>query len=104
MPRTLLLLLLASLLLLPGCDRMGHIEKIEPKDRLPLLLPRLPVGERPVAEHGEGPSVTVLDNGLTVVVQHDARFPLASLRLYVHAGSAWETPREAGISHLLELV
>lgn len=101
MPRTLLLLL-AALFLIAGCDRMGHIEKIEPKDRLPLLLPRPPVGERPAAEPAQGPGVTVLENGLTVVVQPDARFPLASLRLYVRAGSAWETPREAGLSHLLE--
>ncbi len=47
-------------------------------------------------------SVTRLANGLTVAVQKDDRFPLVSLRLYVHAGSAYETPDEAGISHLLE--
>ncbi|MFV0423263.1 M16 family metallopeptidase [Oleidesulfovibrio sp.] len=47
-------------------------------------------------------SVTRLANGLTVLVQHDDRFPLASLRLYVHAGSAYETAEQAGISHLLE--
>lgn len=43
-----------------------------------------------------------LPNGLTVMVQDDKRFPLVSMRLYVHAGSAYETPQEAGISHLLE--
>jgi zinc protease len=47
-------------------------------------------------------SVTRLANGLTVLIQQDDRFPLASLRLYVHAGSAYETPQQAGISHLLE--
>lgn len=46
--------------------------------------------------------LTRLANGLTVLVQQDERFPLASLRLYVHAGSTYETPREAGISHVLE--
>lgn len=46
--------------------------------------------------------ITRLSNGLTVLVLKDERFPLASLRLYVHAGSAFETPKEAGISHLLE--
>jgi len=46
--------------------------------------------------------ITRLSNGLTVLVLKDDRFPLASLRLYVHAGSAFETPEEAGISHLLE--
>ena len=48
------------------------------------------------------PVVTTLPNGLTVLVQEDTRFPLASLRLYVRAGSAYETPEQAGISHLLE--
>jgi len=50
----------------------------------------------------EGLSFRVLPNGLTVAVQEDDRFPLASVRLYVHNGSAFETPEEAGISHLLE--
>ncbi|UZP68169.1 insulinase family protein [Desulfovibrio mangrovi] len=49
-----------------------------------------------------GASVTHLPNGLTVLIQEDDRFPLASIRLYVHAGSAYETPAQAGISHLLE--
>jgi zinc protease len=43
-----------------------------------------------------------LANGLTVIIHEDRRFPLVSMRLYVHAGSAYETPQEAGISHLLE--
>ncbi|MCH5277605.1 MAG: insulinase family protein [Desulfovibrionaceae bacterium] len=43
-----------------------------------------------------------LQNGLTVLVREDHRFPLASVRLHVKAGSAWEEPDEAGISHLLE--
>lgn len=47
-------------------------------------------------------SLTVLPNGLNVLVQRDTRFPLVSLRLYVHAGSAYETREQAGISHLLE--
>lgn len=50
------------------------------------------------------PSSTIrkLANGLTVLVKEDDRFPLVSLRLYVRAGSAYETPDEAGISHMLE--
>ena len=52
--------------------------------------------------HPSGLSVTYLPNGLTVAVKQDSRFPLASLRLYVHAGSAYETPDIAGISHQLE--
>ena len=43
-----------------------------------------------------------LSNGLTVLVKKDERFPLVSLRLYVHAGSSYETPEQAGISHVLE--
>lgn len=50
------------------------------------------------------PSTVVhrLANGMTVLVKEDDRFPLVSLRLYVRAGSAYETPDEAGISHMLE--
>ncbi len=48
------------------------------------------------------PRLSVLDNGLSVLVLPDQRFPLVSLRLYVRAGSAFETPEQAGISHLLE--
>jgi zinc protease len=47
-------------------------------------------------------SVSLLSNGMQVLVQEDERFPLVSLRLYVHAGSAYEDPSQAGISHLLE--
>lgn len=46
--------------------------------------------------------ITRLKNGLTVYIYKDDRFPLVSTRLYVHAGSAYETEKEAGISHLLE--
>jgi zinc protease len=54
------------------------------------------------ANSGNHPEVFKLANGLQVVIQQDARFPLVSMRLFVHAGSAYETPEEAGISHLLE--
>ncbi|MBG0776724.1 MAG: insulinase family protein [Desulfovibrionaceae bacterium] len=54
------------------------------------------------AQAAAAPTVTRLPNGLTVLIQRDTRFPLASLRLYVGTGSAYETPKEAGISHLLE--
>ena len=46
--------------------------------------------------------VKKLPNGLTVLVKEDDRFPLVSLRLYVHAGSTYERPEQAGISHMLE--
>lgn len=47
-------------------------------------------------------SISSLANGMEVVVKEDTRFPLASIRLCVRAGSAWETPEEAGVSHFLE--
>ena len=50
----------------------------------------------------EGASITKLPNGLTVLIKEDNRFPLVSLRLYVHAGSGYETDADAGISHILE--
>jgi zinc protease len=53
-------------------------------------------------EAGTGTAVRRLANGLTVLVKEDRRFPLVSLRLYVHAGSAYESPEQAGISHMLE--
>ena len=55
------------------------------------------------AESAAGETIVrKLPNGLTVLVRKDDRFPLVSLRLYVHAGSAYEQPDQAGISHLLE--
>ena len=55
------------------------------------------------AADGSGRTVIKrLPNGLTVFVKEDNRFPLVSLRLYVHAGSTYERPEQAGISHLLE--
>ena len=51
---------------------------------------------------GNDTRLTQLGNGLTVLIMKDARFPLVSTRLYVHAGSAYEKPEQAGISHVLE--
>ncbi len=58
----------------------------------------------PLTPRSPGSDITLeyLPNGLAVAVKKDARFPLASLRLYVHAGSAYESPDIAGISHQLE--
>ncbi len=50
----------------------------------------------------KGPKLSLLPNGLQVLVQEDCRFPLAVMRMYIRAGSAFEGPEEAGISHLLE--
>lgn len=51
---------------------------------------------------GKEEQVTKLPNGLSVLILKDTRFPLVSTRLYVHAGSSYETPAQAGISHVLE--
>ena len=48
------------------------------------------------------PQIFRLQNGLTVLILEDTRFPLVSVRLYAKAGSAWESPQESGISHFLE--
>ncbi|MCF8037678.1 MAG: insulinase family protein [Desulfohalobiaceae bacterium] len=48
------------------------------------------------------PVLSVLPNGMQVLVQEDRRFPLVVMRLYVRAGSSHERPDEAGISHVLE--
>ena len=51
---------------------------------------------------GRQAAVTRLKNGLSVLILKDSRFPLVSTRLYVHAGSVYEKPEQAGISHVLE--
>ncbi|WP_031479316.1 M16 family metallopeptidase [Maridesulfovibrio frigidus] len=55
-----------------------------------------------VLASGEGPHTIKLKNGMTLLIKEDTRFPLVNVRLFVHAGSAYETPDQAGISHLLE--
>ncbi len=59
-------------------------------------------GTADMAHAAEGIQTFRLENGLTVLVKEDPRFPLVSVRLFVKAGSAWEKPEEAGMSHLLE--
>ncbi len=43
-----------------------------------------------------------LANGLSLLLMEDKRFPLVSTRLYIKAGSTYEKPAQAGISHVLE--
>ncbi|MFM2152670.1 MAG: hypothetical protein RL199_1105, partial [Pseudomonadota bacterium] len=45
---------------------------------------------------------TVLDNGLTVVIEPDHRSKVVALQLWVQVGSADEAPDEAGLAHLHE--
>lgn len=60
------------------------------------------LSDRPTAASDDASALVKLKNGMTVLVKRDDRFPLVNVRLYVHAGSAYETPEIAGISHLLE--
>ena len=46
--------------------------------------------------------VAVLDNGLTVIVREHHTAPVAAVRLVVKAGSIYDRPAGAGISHLVE--
>ncbi|MDD3312499.1 pitrilysin family protein [Pseudodesulfovibrio sp.] len=89
-----LLLLGGMLMVLTSCQHHAKQTTIETPAPQPLadLLKSAP-GET---------NVVKLKNGLTVLIKQDDRFPLVNARLYVHAGSGYETPNEAGISHLLE--
>ena len=44
----------------------------------------------------------VLKNGLSVFIKQDKKIPVASVQLWVKAGSVDETPENNGISHFLE--
>ena len=96
-----ILLLAGLLMLLPGCQTASMNKRNDTmpapaKAAAPAPLPSL-------AESGPGNThIVKLKNGLTVLIKEDDRFPLVNVRLYVHAGSAYETPEIAGISHLLE--
>ena len=68
-----------------------------PSSGVPDIVPAIP---DPLS--GKEEQVTKLPNGLSVLILKDTRFPLVSTRLYVHAGSSYETPDQAGISHVLE--
>ena len=50
------------------------------------------------AKANEYPSVSQLENGLTVLLKEDHRFPLVSSRLYVRTGSANEKAKTLGLA------
>lgn len=56
----------------------------------------------PAEAPGAGNTLVRLKNGMSVLVREDDRFPLVNIRILVHAGSGYETPAQAGISHVLE--
>ncbi len=46
----------------------------------------------------------VLDNGIVVLVKSNPSADIIAARLFIRAGSQWETPSQAGLSHLLSAV
>ncbi len=88
-----LLMLAGVIVLLTGCQTyMKKKTHTLDTQTLPTLSPTT----------GSQTHIIKLKNGLTVLIKEDDRFPLVNARLMVHAGSAYETPKTAGISHLLE--
>ena len=88
------LLLGTMLLFLAGCP--SNMNKKSNTSPTSAPLPSL-------TESAKGEThIVKLKNGLTVLILEDDRFPLVNTRLYVHAGSAYETTEIAGISHQLE--
>ena len=47
-------------------------------------------------------SDTVLKNGFKIITARDISNPIISMQLHVKMGSAWESEKEAGFSHLTE--
>jgi zinc protease len=53
-------------------------------------------------ELGPGLFKARLDNGLTVIVKETPSIKAATVQIWVRAGSVYEEPREAGITHFIE--
>ncbi|SME88720.1 M16 family metallopeptidase [Desulfovibrio gilichinskyi] len=117
----IILLLLGALLMVAGCkiektDRSSKQEALQapaavkmsqetsssPKSAEDSAVKELKKEISDALSSGEGPHVIKLKNGMTLLIKEDTRFPLVNVRLFVHAGSSYETPDQAGISHLLE--
>lgn len=56
----------------------------------------------PKAQANDYPFISKLENGLTVLIKEDHRFPVVSSRLYVRTGSANEKAKTMGLAHVLE--
>lgn len=56
----------------------------------------------PAAEIAPRLHKTVLNNGLTVIAKQTPGTGVATVQVWVRAGSVFETPAEAGITHLIE--
>jgi zinc protease len=93
--------LLAALLVLTASSAQAAKKSPAPKAPRPVALAPAQSTDAP-SSHIDGVHFLRLKNGLSVLVKEDSRFPLAHIRMLVHAGSAYETPAQAGISHVLE--
>ena len=90
------LVLFFGVIIVNSLAAYGNLSAAEPKVPAPSPSPS-------AAPDADAPYTLLrLPNGLTVALLEDNRFPLVSIRLFVHAGSAYETDEQAGISHLLE--
>lgn len=47
---------------------------------------------------------TVLDNGITVLVSENPTADIIAARIFLRAGSCWELPHQAGLTHLFSTV
>ncbi len=65
------------------------------------LLAAFPLTSR-AKELLPGLSKVVLPNGLNAIVKESHRAPVVAVQVWVKAGSAYETDKEAGITHLIE--
>jgi len=93
--------LLAALLVLTAANAQAAKKSTPPKAPRSVATAPAQSMDSP-ASHIDGVRFLRLKNGLSVLVKEDDRFPLAHIRMLVHAGSAYETPAQAGISHVLE--
>ncbi|PKN07810.1 MAG: peptidase M16 [Deltaproteobacteria bacterium HGW-Deltaproteobacteria-8] len=91
---------LAALLVL-FCAASALAAGKKPVQHKPLAAPAVSPA-LPADDLGAGNTLVRLKNGMSVLVREDDRFPLVNIRILVHAGSAFETPAQAGISHVLE--
>lgn len=47
---------------------------------------------------------TVLDNGITILVSENPAADIIAARIFLRAGSCWESPQQAGLAHLFSTV
>ncbi len=81
---------------------------LNPVSALAAPAPAAPAPVTPPAEPAVVPSLSVerytLENGLEVLLSHDARVPLVSVEIWYHVGASNETPGRSGFAHLFEHV